>query len=65
MPSSAAATDVLVKTCDVDRVGSGRGAGRRRRDERFGGIDVVFANAGFGASRGFLEESPEQWSRWS
>ena len=29
--------------------------------ERFGGLDVVFANAGFGATRGFLEESPEQW----
>src|SRR6188472_2491041 len=29
--------------------------------ERFGRIDVVFANAGFGASRGFLEESPEHW----
>ncbi|MCB0877066.1 MAG: SDR family oxidoreductase [Solirubrobacterales bacterium] len=29
--------------------------------ERFGSIDVVFANAGFGASRGFLEESPEHW----
>jgi NADP-dependent 3-hydroxy acid dehydrogenase YdfG len=29
--------------------------------ERFGGIDVVFANAGFGAARGFLEETPEQW----
>jgi NADP-dependent 3-hydroxy acid dehydrogenase YdfG len=27
----------------------------------FGQIDVVFANAGFGASRGFLEESPEHW----
>jgi len=27
----------------------------------FGRIDVVFANAGFGASRGFLNESPEQW----
>jgi NADP-dependent 3-hydroxy acid dehydrogenase YdfG len=26
-----------------------------------GHIDAVFANAGFGASRGFLEESPEQW----
>ena len=24
-------------------------------------IDAVFANAGFGASRGFLEESPEHW----
>ena len=29
--------------------------------EAFGQIDVVFANAGFGASRGFLEESPEHW----
>jgi NADP-dependent 3-hydroxy acid dehydrogenase YdfG len=29
--------------------------------ERFGRIDAVFANAGFGASRGFLEESPEHW----
>jgi NADP-dependent 3-hydroxy acid dehydrogenase YdfG len=29
--------------------------------ERFGRIDAVFANAGFGAKRGFLEETPEQW----
>ncbi|HMU27089.1 MAG TPA: SDR family oxidoreductase [Solirubrobacterales bacterium] len=29
--------------------------------EAFGRIDEVFANAGFGASRGFLEESPEHW----
>lgn len=29
--------------------------------ERFGRLDVVFANAGFGATRGFLEESPEHW----
>jgi NADP-dependent 3-hydroxy acid dehydrogenase YdfG len=29
--------------------------------ERFGRLDVVFANAGFGAKRGFLNESPEQW----
>ena len=28
---------------------------------RFGRLDVVFANAGFGAKRGFLEETPEQW----
>ncbi|MBN9622930.1 MAG: SDR family oxidoreductase [Actinobacteria bacterium] len=27
----------------------------------FGRIDAVFANAGFGAARGFLEESPEHW----
>jgi NADP-dependent 3-hydroxy acid dehydrogenase YdfG len=29
--------------------------------ERFGRLDVAFANAGFGAARGFLKESPEQW----
>src|SRR4051794_6076442 len=28
---------------------------------RFGRIDAVFANAGFGATRGFLEESAEHW----
>src|SRR5436190_13953439 len=31
--------------------------------ERFGRIDAAFANAGFGATRGFLEEDPEQWRR--
>jgi NADP-dependent 3-hydroxy acid dehydrogenase YdfG len=29
--------------------------------DAFGRIDVVFANAGFGAKRGFLEETPEFW----
>jgi NADP-dependent 3-hydroxy acid dehydrogenase YdfG len=29
--------------------------------EAFGRIDAVFANAGIGAARGFLEESPEHW----
>jgi NADP-dependent 3-hydroxy acid dehydrogenase YdfG len=29
--------------------------------ERFGRLDAVFANAGFGATRGFLESSPEHW----
>jgi NADP-dependent 3-hydroxy acid dehydrogenase YdfG len=29
--------------------------------EGFGRLDVAFANAGFGAKRGFLEESPEHW----
>jgi NADP-dependent 3-hydroxy acid dehydrogenase YdfG len=33
----------------------------RRALEAFGRIDVVFANAGFGAKRGFLEETPEHW----
>jgi NADP-dependent 3-hydroxy acid dehydrogenase YdfG len=29
--------------------------------EAFGRIDVAFANAGFGAARGFLNETPEHW----
>ena len=29
--------------------------------EAFGRLDAVFANAGFGAKRGFLEESVEHW----
>ncbi len=51
---------VVAETCDVgewDQVqalaDSALGA--------YGRIDAVFANAGFGASRGFLEESPEHW----
>ncbi len=28
---------------------------------RFGRLDVAFANAGFGAARGFLKETPEHW----
>jgi NADP-dependent 3-hydroxy acid dehydrogenase YdfG len=46
--------------CDVtewDQVEAMAGAGL----DAFGRIDAVFANAGFGASRGFLEESPEHW----
>lgn len=51
---------VLVQTCDVgewDQVRELVAACERR----FGPPDAVFANAGFGAARGFLEESPEQW----
>jgi NADP-dependent 3-hydroxy acid dehydrogenase YdfG len=29
--------------------------------ERFGRLDAAFANAGFGATRSFLEEDAEQW----
>ena len=32
-----------------------------RAHDHFGQLDVVFANAGFGAARGFLAESPEHW----
>jgi NADP-dependent 3-hydroxy acid dehydrogenase YdfG len=31
--------------------------------EAFGRIDVVFANAGFGGPRGFLQDTPEHWRR--
>lgn len=50
----------LAVRCDVtewDQVQAMAAAGI----ERFGRIDAVFANAGFGATRGFLEESPEHW----
>jgi NADP-dependent 3-hydroxy acid dehydrogenase YdfG len=50
----------MVKTCDVTEWDQNE-ALAAAAIERFGGIDVVFANAGFGASRGFLEESPEHW----
>src|SRR3954454_21694578 len=46
----------LAVRCDVtewDQVQSAVGSGL----DRFGLIDAVFANAGFGATRGFLEES--------
>jgi len=29
--------------------------------DAFGRVDAVFANAGFGAGRGWLEETPEHW----
>lgn len=29
--------------------------------DTFGRLDAAFANAGFGAKRGFLEETPEHW----
>jgi NADP-dependent 3-hydroxy acid dehydrogenase YdfG len=46
--------------CDVTEWDQVEGLAARALDE-FGRIDAVFANAGFGATRGFLEESPEQW----
>jgi NADP-dependent 3-hydroxy acid dehydrogenase YdfG len=52
--------DVLVKTCDVAELEQVE-ALAAAAIEHFGGIDVVFANAGFGAARGFLEETPEHW----
>ena len=50
----------LVKRCDVTEFAD-QAALVEASLERFGRIDAAFANAGFGAARGFLEESPEQW----
>jgi NADP-dependent 3-hydroxy acid dehydrogenase YdfG len=50
----------LAVACDVtewDQVAALAGEAVRA----FGGIDVVVANAGFGAKRGFLAESPDFW----
>ena len=50
----------IAVSCDVgewDQVEAMAAAGL----DAFGRIDAVFANAGFGATRGFLEESPEHW----
>jgi len=52
--------DVLVHPCDVTEWEQVEALAAATND-RFGTPDVVFANAGFGASRGFLEESPEHW----
>ena len=51
---------VMTQTCDVTDWGQVEALAGAAL-ERFGRIDVVFANAGFGASRGYLEESPEHW----
>jgi NADP-dependent 3-hydroxy acid dehydrogenase YdfG len=50
----------LVAPCDVTEWADQR-AMVAAAVERFGRVDAVFANAGFGAKRGFLEESPEHW----
>ena len=52
--------EILTQGCDVtewDQVEALMAA----TEDRFGTPDVVFANAGFGAARGFMEESPEHW----
>src|SRR4249919_2400199 len=50
----------LAVKCDVAEWDQVEGMAAAALDH-FGRIDVVFANAGFGATRGFLEESPEHW----
>jgi NADP-dependent 3-hydroxy acid dehydrogenase YdfG len=50
----------LAQRCDVADWDEQQALVRLALD-RFGSLDVVFANAGFGATRGFLEESVEHW----
>jgi len=50
----------LARRCDVSRF-EDVAALVGHALERFGRLDAVFANAGVGASRGFLNESVEHW----
>ncbi|HEX4805951.1 MAG TPA: SDR family oxidoreductase [Conexibacter sp.] len=50
----------LAVPCDVTEWDQQQALVARALDA-FGRLDVAFANAGFGAKRGFLEESPEHW----
>jgi NADP-dependent 3-hydroxy acid dehydrogenase YdfG len=50
----------LAHACDVTEFGD-QEALVAAALERFGQIDAAFANAGFGAARGFLKEDPDQW----
>jgi NADP-dependent 3-hydroxy acid dehydrogenase YdfG len=54
------AGQAMATPCDVTEWDQQAAMARHALDA-FGRIDVVFANAGFGAKRGWLEESPEQW----
>jgi NADP-dependent 3-hydroxy acid dehydrogenase YdfG len=47
-------------TCDVSDFGQQEAMVQAALDA-FGRVDVAFANAGFGAARGFLKETPEHW----
>jgi NADP-dependent 3-hydroxy acid dehydrogenase YdfG len=50
----------LAHACDVTEFGD-QEALVSATLECFGRIDAAFANAGFGAARGFLKEDPDQW----
>jgi NADP-dependent 3-hydroxy acid dehydrogenase YdfG len=50
----------IAVACDVTEWGQQQAMAEETLS-RFGRLDVAFANAGFGATRGFLEESPEHW----
>jgi NADP-dependent 3-hydroxy acid dehydrogenase YdfG len=50
----------LAVRCDVTEWEDNEALAKAALDS-FERIDAVFANAGFGAKRGFLQESPEHW----
>jgi len=50
----------LALECDVTEWDQQQAMVRSTLD-RYGRLDVAFANAGFGAARGFLNETPEFW----
>jgi NADP-dependent 3-hydroxy acid dehydrogenase YdfG len=52
--------NALAHATDVTEFGDQEGLVSATLD-RFGRIDAAFANAGFGAARGFLKEDPDQW----
>ena len=52
--------NAVAKRCDVTEWPEVEALAQAALDS-YGRIDAVFANAGFGATRGFLEETPEQW----
>jgi NADP-dependent 3-hydroxy acid dehydrogenase YdfG len=60
LQSLAQETGGLAVPCDVGEWGDQEALVERALGA-FGRIDVVFANAGFGAPRGFQESTPEHW----
>ena len=50
----------IAVTCDVTDFAQQEAMVQSGLDA-FGRLDVAFANAGFGAARGFLNETPEHW----
>jgi NADP-dependent 3-hydroxy acid dehydrogenase YdfG len=54
------AARAIAVTCDVTAFDQQEAMVRAALDA-FGRVDVAFANAGFGAARGFLKETPEHW----
>ena len=52
--------NAIAQRCDVTEW-SDQEALANAAIDRFGRIDAVFANAGFGATRGFLKEDPDHW----